>query len=135
MHRFPPRPRAVPVTCGQGGSLGSARAHGGIHCMEGLLWRDGGQWVQAASTPSTTAPRFAPGWGPPCSPGHGQLRRAQAPVLVLQPQGLGWAPSESARRRRINFHLLCSTASDCIQPPGLLTPLPLPMPDKLMNFL
>lgn len=124
----------MPVTCGQGGRLGSARAHGGIHCMEGLLWRDGGQGVQAASTPSTTAPQFAPGWGPTCSPRHRQLRRAQAPVLVLQPQGLGWAPSESARRR-INFHLLCSTASGFIQPSRLLTPLPLPMPDKLMNFL
>ena len=35
---------------------------------------------------------------------------------------------------RINFHLLWFSTSDCIQPFGLLTPLPLPVPDKLTNF-
>lgn len=60
---------------------------------------------------------------------------SRGPTLVSALQRMGSSPLFCKdMQRRINFHLLWFSTSNCIQPFGLLTPLPLPVPDKLMNF-
>lgn len=62
------------------------------------------------------------------------LSRGPMQVSASQPMGSSSLFCKGTRRRGINFHLLWFSTSDCIQPFGLLTPLPWPVPDKLMNF-
>lgn len=108
--------------CGAGGS-GSARAEGslqrwaptcascGTHLLEGHRAQSAGAGTRGKA-----------------------ICEQRTDAGLSQWMGSGSLSCKDTQRRRINFHLLRFSTSDCIQPFGLLTPLPLPVPDKLMNF-